>query len=391
MRGQGHQIFADELRRFAARTDDRRTEAVAERATEPLRLAVRGRRGVGCSTVACALDRAGSSLGITVAPPERTGDRGDQPAELVVYVIAEAIKPEDSDALEAIAATRQPVVAVLNKADLVGTLSGDGPIAAAHARCKRFSALVGTPVEPLIGLLAVAALDDPDRRPDPDLWAALRVLAAHREGPTCVDGSFDGFLAAQLPVPTEIRVRLLDTFDLFGIALGVAGFRAATSAGELAGTAEQVRVLLRRVSGIDAVLDRICAICSQLWYRRVLVAVAELEALAVSRDRVGEQVAEFLSSDDSVLARMAVAIDVVRASGLAAGSDPEPEPAPSDGPAAHLSRAVRWQRYRLHTSAGRLDSTSEVGRACAADIARGSLRLWSDAGAVPPGASEASR
>ncbi|CPB59317.1 Hypothetical protein ERS007731_05640 [Mycobacterium tuberculosis] len=46
-----------------------------------------------------------------------------------------------------------------------------------------------------------------------------------------------------------------------------------------------------------------------------------------------------------------------------------------DDPAAHLPRAVRWHRYSL--------DNGDMHRTCGADIARGSLRLWSLAGGMP--------
>jgi hypothetical protein len=247
------------------------------------------------------------------------------------------------------------VLAVLNKADLAG-FTGDGPIALARARSADFSALLGVPVEPMIGLLAVAALDD---RLDAASWAALRTLA--HSAP--FEGSVDGFLASDNSdnsdnsVPTEVRRRLLDTLDLFGVALAVAALRQDQ-------TAAQVRVLLRRVSGVDAVLDQVAAVGAEVHYRRVLDAVAELEALAVSHG----EISEFLSRDETVIARMAAAVDLAESAGLEVG--------PCHDPAAHLSRALRWHRY----SEGRLGPVTDVQRACGADIARGSLRLWSQAG-----------
>ena len=59
MTGRGHRIFVDELARFAAGRADPRVAAIVERAAAPLRVVVQGRRGVGCRTVARALDRAG--------------------------------------------------------------------------------------------------------------------------------------------------------------------------------------------------------------------------------------------------------------------------------------------------------------------------------------------
>ncbi|BBX98707.1 hypothetical protein MLAC_40010 [Mycobacterium lacus] len=326
--------------------------AIAERAGAPLRVAVHGRRGVGRGTVARALARAGIGSGIQMVSPATAAD-------LDVHVIAEVVKPEDR---AAIGAARSSVLVVLNKADLTGCLSRDagpvptgGPIAAARTRCGHFSALVGVPVEPMIGLLAVAALDGLDDAS----WAALRALAAHPDGIASLEDSYDGFVTADLPVPAEVRMRVLAGLDLFGTALGIAAFRQHR-------TPEQVRALLRRVSGVDAVVDRVHAIGAEARYRRALDAVAELEALAVTDQSQSERIGEFLSHDDTVVARMAAALDVARAAGL------DPEVAACDDPAAHLSRAARWQRY----SRG---PVSELHRACGADIARGSLRLWSRA------------
>jgi hypothetical protein len=358
MTGQGYQIFVDELARFAAGHADARLAAITERAGAPLRAVVRGRRGVGCSTVARALDRVGTASGITVT--SSAGAAGPD-VDVIVYVTTEVIKPEDADA---IAASQLPVLVVLNKADLAGSLSGrtgDGPIAAARAHCTTLSTLVGAPVEPMIGLLAVAALSDLDST----LWAALRVLAAHPGGSVSLEGSFDGFLAAENPVPADVRQRLLDTLDLFGTALGI----AALCQGR---TAAQVRALLRRMSCVDAVVGKVGAVGAEVRYRRVLEAVAELEALAVSDSEISDHISEFLSCDDTVVARMAAAVDLAEAAGLDVGA--------VDDPAAHLPRAVRWQRY----SRG---SVRDLHCACAADIARGSLRLWSETRGSPPEAS----
>lgn len=340
MKVRGSQVFVDELERFAAECDDARVSAIAEQAAAPLRVAVRGRAGAGRGTVARALAYAETPAGIAVMP-------AGSDADVVVQVIAEVVKPEDADA---IAAAGCPVLAVLNKADLVGSLSGrtgNGPLQAARTRCARLAEVAGVPVEPMSALLAVAVFEGFDAAS----WAALRTLADH---PGCLDGSFEDFVAADNPVPTRARLRLLDSLDLFGTALGIAAVRRG-------GTEPQVRALLRRVSGIDAVIARLSALGAEARYRRVLEATVELEALAVGR-LIGERISEFLSRDDTVVARMAAAIEVAEAAGLDAGGGGDP--------AGHLARAARWQRY------GR-ESASELHRACGADIARGSLRLWS--------------
>lgn len=361
MRGQGHRDFVDELARFAAGHAEPRVTAIAERTAAPLRVLVAGRPGVGRGTVARALRGAGSAAGVSVTTTD------DRDVDLVAYVTAEVVKPED---VAAIAGAGRPVVAVLNKADLTGSLCrGDGPIAAARTRCAELGAALGAPMVPLTGLLAVAALDDLDA----GLWAALRTLAAHPGVAAALDGSFAGFLAADNPVPADVRTRLLDTLDLFGIALAVAAIRQGR-------TATQVRALLRRTSGVDAVLSRISIAGAEARYQRVLDAVAELEALAVGAGEAAERIGAFLSHDDTVVARMAAAVDLAEAAGL----DPD-NSGPADwdrDPSAHLPRAVRWQRYSRA-------SVSDLHRACGADIARGSMRLWSQAcgslPAQPPG------
>ncbi|OBG39076.1 hypothetical protein A5672_15370 [Mycobacterium alsense] len=337
-------MFVDELARFAADRADPPLAAVAERAAMPLRVAVRGRRGVGRRTVARALGRA---PGISVTAGPDTGA-----VDVVVYVTTEVVKPEDAEAIGAAAAAGRPALAVLNKADLAMLHRADP-----RARCAEFAAAVGAPVEPMSGLLAVAALDGLDG----GAWAALRAVAAAPGGATCLDGSAAGFLAARLPVPADTRRRLLDGLGVFGTALSVAALQRRE-------TPARVRALLRRLSGVDAVLQGIAVAGAEARYRRVLRAVAELEALAVCDGTVSD----FLARDDTVVARMAAAVDLAEAVGLG--------PLDGDDPGAHLPRALRWQRY------GRGDELGALYRACAADITRGSLRLWSRAHA--PGACE---
>jgi hypothetical protein len=309
-------MFGGERARSTASVADARWAAVAERLTTPVRVTVSGRRGVGRSTVAHALVRAG----IEVAPVDA--------AELLVYVIAEVVKPEDSDA---VASSRHPVLAVLNKADLAR-----GPLP-----------VLGVPVEPMVGMLAVAAFDD---SLDDTLWAALGVLSAQ---PADLS-SPDGFVAGAHPVAAEVRRRLVDTLDVFGITAAVAAIRQGTPA-------PKVGELLRRLSRIDPVVEQIRAAGAEVRYRRILDAVIELEVLAVTDRRA----AELLSADDTVNARMAAAVDVVEAAGLHVER--------CDNPAAYLRRAAHWRRY------GR-GPVAELHRACGADIVRGSVRLWSKTG-----------
>ena len=253
-------------------------------------------------------------------------------ADVDLYVLADAVKPEDR---AAIGAARRPLLAVLNKADLIATTESGchphGPTTAARARCVRLSAH-GRHLDTnrLVGILAVDGLD---ARP----WSALRALADGHPVDARVAPAADGH-------PRRVRCR--------------AGDRRDPAWGD---PCRRRSLLLRNLSCIDEVVDKIEALGAPARYQRVLDAVAELETLAVTDRRISE----FLSRDDTVVARMMAAVDVVEAVGMDVDR--------GDTAAAHLRRAVQWQRYRR----GRVAATH---RACGADIVRGSLRLWTQVG-----------
>jgi hypothetical protein len=320
---EGHQIFTNELTRFAARAGDSRITALIDEVGRPLTVAVRGRDGVGRGTVATALAGAGIAL-----------VREDRAADVDVVVVAEALKPEDRSMLGG-----GPTLAVLNKADLAGFGAAGGPIAVANRRAADIHSLTGVPTVPMVGLLAVATLDD-------ELSAALRVLNAEPADLT----STDGFVSAEHSLPRTVRSRLLDTLDLFGIAHGVLALRQGTDAAALPS-------VLRRLSQIDRVTAQIAVAGAEVRYRRVRSALVQLRALAA---RGRPALADFLSGDDAVLAVMAAAVDVVQAAGLTVDED--------DNQSAHLQRAQHWHRY----SQG---PVNHIHRNCGADICRGSLRL----------------
>jgi hypothetical protein len=319
---EGHQIFTNELTRFAERTGDRRITRLIDEIDGPLRVAVRGRDGVGRDTVTAALDGAG----VVVADAETT-------AEVDVVVVAEVVKPEDRAMLGS-----GPTVVVLNKADLAGFGAG-GPIAVADRRAREYQALIGAPTVPMVGLLAAATLDDA-------LIAALRVLTVEPADLT----STDGFLSAEHSLPRAARARLLQTLDLFGIAHGVLALRQGADAAALPAA-------LRRLSQVDRVLAQLAVTGAEARYRRVRSALVRLRTLSAQGRPA---LAEFLSGDDAVMAVMAAAVDVVHAAGLTVDHD--------DQPSAHLHRALHWHRY----SRG---PVNQIHRSCGADICRGSLRL----------------
>lgn len=317
---EGQHILTNELTRFAQRAGDSRITRLIEGLGGPLRVSVRGRDGVGRTTVAAALEAA--DLVVT-----------DADAEVAVVVVAEALKPEDLAMMSDI-----PVLVVLNKADLAGFGAG-GPIAVADRRAADMQALTGAPTVAVVGMLASVALDE-------DLVAALGVLTTEPADLT----STDGFLAAEHSVPRSVRARLLDTLDLFGIAHGVLALAHGADA-------DGLPAVMRRLSQVDRMVARLTAVGAEVRYQRMQSALASLRVLAA---RGVPGVAEFLAGDDAVLAAMAAAVDVVEAAGLTVDD--------ADDPPAHLQRALHWHRY----SRG---PVNHLHRGCGADISRGSLRL----------------
>jgi hypothetical protein len=322
---EGHQIFVDALARFAEQHHNPRLTPIIRHIAAPLCVAVLGRDGVGRGTVAAAL----AASGMTVT--------ADATAAVVhVLVIAEALKPEDRARL---AAADRPMLTVLNKADLAG-LGDGGPLTRAHRRAADYRALTGVPTVPMVALLATADLDE-------ELMSALRVLVTEPADLT----STDAFVGSSHSLRPELRRRLLATLDRFGIA------RAVLALAEGADGAT-VSAVARQASQLDRVVEHIEAAGASVRYRRVRSTITELRSLAVQSD--DDRLMQFLSTDETVLAVMAAAVDVVEAAGV--------EVDRGDDAAAHLRRAVHWRRY----------SRGPVGalhRSCGADIARGSLRL----------------
>ena len=298
---------------------------IIARLRRPIGVAVAGRAGVGRGTVAAALREHGVAVAADSAA-----------ADVQVVVIAEALKPEE----RAMAATDRPTLIVLNKADLTGSRSG-GALPNAHRTAADVQRRTGTPTVAMVGLLAATtAVDD-------DLVDALRTLVN-----TAADlRSVDAFTSGDHPVGREVRTRLLERLDRFGIAHAVLALARGADPATLP-------TLLQRVSNVDAVLARLDAAAAPVRYRRLRAALGEMHSLAVQLD--DGDLLGLLNSDAAVLATMTAAVDVVEADGIRVD--------PGDDPDAHRRRATRWRRY----SRGPVDA---LHRRCGADITRGSLRL----------------
>lgn len=322
---EGRRIFADELKCFADRDGRSRPVQISAQTSAPVNVAVQGRRGVGVSSVAAALTAAGIGVRTT--------------GEVAVLVIVEVLKPEDRAALDSLRESGTPALVVLNKADLAGSGRG-GPVATAHRQAAELRRLTGVPVVPMVALLANVA-------PTPALVAALQLCVTEPADLT----SPDAFLSGPHRLSAALRAELLATLDRFGIAHAALALSQGADPHDLP-------ALLRRLSEIDQVLETLDAVAAPVRYRRVQRAVAELRAL---RD---EHVAGFLAADDTVIAMMAAAVDVVQADGVAVDRGVHAE--------AHLRRARHWHRY----SRGPVNA---LHRSCGAAIARGSLRLLDSA------------
>ncbi|WP_029106460.1 hypothetical protein [Mycobacterium sp. URHD0025] len=300
---------------------------ISARVSAPLSVDVRGRRGVGVSTVARAL--AGAGLEISEA------------GAVTVLVTAEVLKPEDEALLVELSRAGHPTIVVLNKADLAGS-GPDGPVGTAHRRARSLRQQAGVPVVPMVALLAVA-------RPLPPLLLdALRLLTVQPADLTSADAFVDG----SHRVPHAVRGELLERLDRFGIA-------HTTLALSRGAGLETLPALWRRLSEVDRAIAAIDAAAAPVRYGRVRWALSELRAVG------GSAVGRFLAADDTVIAVMAAAVDVVQAEGLTVD--------PGDDRQAHLCRARRWRQYRD-------GPVNALHRRCGDDIVRGSLRLLGAAG-----------
>jgi hypothetical protein len=337
--------FDEYLTRFAEAAATPGLPPIIGRLRRRIGVAVVGRTGAGRNTVAAALRHHGVAV---VADPAT--------AEVQVLVIAEALKPEEW----AMAAAGRPTLIVLNKADLTGSRGGAMPNA--HRRAADVQRRTGTPTVAMVGLLAATtgaseatgkttgaseATGEMTGALDDELVDALRTLVS-----TPADlGSVDAFTRGEHPVGPDVRTRLLERLDRFGIAHAV----LALARGDEPAT---LPAFLQRLSNVDAVLGGLRACTAPVRYRRLRAALAEIHSLAIELDDEG--LFGLLNSEAAVLATMAAAVDVVEADGIRVD--------PDDHPDTHRRRALQWRRY----GGGPVNA---LHRSCSADITRGSLRL----------------
>lgn len=321
------QSFVEELSRFAETAGGQQLTPIIDRLRRPVRVAVVGRGGVGRGCVEAALRRRGVSVVRPVA------------CEVIVLVTAEAAKAEE---VAAARSSKLPVLIVLAKADLAGAGAG-GPVAVARRRAAVIRGRTGRPTVPMVGVLAALEPDSLDEQ----LVGALRAFVAEPPNLTGVDA----FIDDPHPIDRDVRARLLERLDRFGIAHAILALAAGVEPARLPDH-------LASLGNVEEVMSALETTSAAARYRRMRTARAELRSLAVQSDDTA--LAELLTTDAVVLAAMTVAVDVVEADGLAVDR--------GDTAVAHLDRAIRWRRY------GR-GPVNALHHLCSADIVRGSLRL----------------
>jgi hypothetical protein len=334
------ETFIDDLAHFAETAGSSHLAPVIARLRAPVRVAVAGRDGVGRGSVETALRQRG----VAVAPRGPGGAGFD----VGVLVIAEDAKPED---LAVARSASRPVLVVLTKADLAGAGPG-GPIAVARSRAAAIRGRTGLPTVPVVGLLAAlgtgAHLED-------DLVAALRTFVTEPPNLTSVDD----FVGGPHPVGRDVRARLLERLDRFGIAHAVLALAGGCAP-------DLLPDVLSGLGNLDEAVTALQELVAEVRYRRMRTALAEMRSLAVQSDDA--PLADLLTSDVTVLGAMSAAVEVVEADGLSVDR--------GDTAAAHLERAIRWRAY------GR-GPVNVLHRDCSTDIVRGSLRLLDRAARMP--------
>ncbi len=314
-----------------------------------------------------------SAAEVTPRAGEPGLDAGSQAAiaqaEAVLYVLTQAARADDEQALAGFHAcstpqARTPVnaVAVLSKADQVG---GDDPWATAtELAAEQAGALRHRvwDVLPLVGLVAEATGTGHFTEADAEALRGVAALPADER--ELLFFSADLFLRPETPVPVAARARLLERLDLFGIRHAVTELAAEPrlATGEL-------RRRLADASGFPAVRE----VVESTFRRRADaikagVALTALDAVAaragpMDRSRIRDAVEELMRQPEAHELRLLEAAGAVMAgtvplppelavevARLVGSDDPaaqlgRPGGSPDELRAAALEAAGRWRSY----------------------------------------------
>ncbi|MEU6832051.1 hypothetical protein ABZ894_25660 [Nocardia beijingensis] len=316
---------------------------------KPPRIQVTGRAHAGRTTVLHA-------LALMSAVETDPVDRPDAPdpeldADIVVYVLSAAPTPADRRVLAALPPQR--AIAVLNKADAVGSRWGD-----AVAAAQQYARELRVPVVPVVASLATRTRSGALTEAELDL---LRNLATEADPALLL--APDLFVASG-PDAAE-RAELLRRWDLYGVACARTALRHDPGL-----TPQALLQVLHAASGIDALhqlLHRRYEQVSALRGGELLDELARLAARAVPEDggRARDLLESYLYSDDAVWLGLCAGLAGPEVAHLAAGY---PAPAPSDADDA-LARAARW--HAVVTS-----DMPPPARRAALRVHNGYIRLW---------------
>ncbi|MFB9431706.1 dynamin family protein [Streptoalloteichus tenebrarius] len=256
-------------------------------------------------------------------------------AEAVIYVVTQAVRSDDHQALAAFTAATAsreagPVnaIAVLNKADTIAPESvegADGDVWRAATLLAEKQASTLKPrvadVLPVIGLLAETAETGGFTSADAD---ALRQLAELDEATReMMLISADLFATWECAVPAGTRARLLERLDLYGVrrALEILDAEPAITAGAL-------RRRLLDASGLDGVRGRLDAVFrARADGIKAAAALASVTALAHAsgdpgeRQRVHDAIEVLLAKPEAHQLRLLEALTLVAAGAVVMPED----------------------------------------------------------------------
>jgi len=226
-----------------------------------------------------------------------TSRRAVTGAEAVLYVLTQAVRADDADALATFSAATAgrdagPVnaLALLNKADTVAPESvqgADGTVwQAATLLAAKQAELLGPRVAdvlPVVGLLGETCASGRFDTADAE---ALRVLAGMNEATrTAMLLAADLFVSMDCPLDVAIRERLLERLDLHGIACAV---RALSADPEM--PVGRLRAALYTASGLAPVHRRLTEVLSaRADAIKAAAALASLTTLAAGSGSAHEQ------------------------------------------------------------------------------------------------------